>query len=414
MPELDDLIKRSREIFAPLGAVFKEQAKEWIFPNGATLRMRYLERDADADSYQGHAYTWMGFDEAGNWASPAPIDKLRGCLRSAHGVPCRIRLTGNPGGPGHDWLKKRYVSPAEPGRAHKDPRTGEWIVFIPSRIQDNKILMDSDPGYLNRLKGSGPSWLVKAWIDGDWTGQQKGGMLQPDKLVRIPLTAPEIVAKYGLRPNIYIDLAQKEKERAQDDPDLSCITVMAKDSLHRVHILYQWAAQISQDKVARQLLTVRKLFNSQQCKGEKIGLHYTFRTVMQQTCQLLGEPLFWMGDISIQGTGDKVFRAGALEALLNMGVLCVPEFAPWLDDMCSDWASFPEGRYKDRIDAPALGAMDLQSIATGKPGPQVPTDPEQLKTYDRVAEQAHYKQRVESFRAVQRGEIDEQDLRFAR
>jgi hypothetical protein len=55
--ELEDLIRRSREIYPQTGAVWHEQAKSWTWPNGALLRMRYIERDADATRYQGHAYT---------------------------------------------------------------------------------------------------------------------------------------------------------------------------------------------------------------------------------------------------------------------------------------------------------------------------------------------------------------------
>ena len=51
--ELDELIKRSNQIFTPMGAVFKVQEKKWIFPNGATFRLAFLERDDDADKYQG-------------------------------------------------------------------------------------------------------------------------------------------------------------------------------------------------------------------------------------------------------------------------------------------------------------------------------------------------------------------------
>ena len=28
--------------------------------------------------------------------------------------------------------------------------------------------MENDPGYIDRIKGSGPEWLVKAWLEGDW------------------------------------------------------------------------------------------------------------------------------------------------------------------------------------------------------------------------------------------------------
>lgn len=55
--ELEELQKRARELFEPMGAVFKgkgtgENPNTWIFPNGATLKMRYLENENDVGRYQ--------------------------------------------------------------------------------------------------------------------------------------------------------------------------------------------------------------------------------------------------------------------------------------------------------------------------------------------------------------------------
>lgn len=114
--------------------------------------------------------TWICVDEAGNFASPTPIDKLRACLRSAHGVPCYLRLTGNPGGPGHNWLKRRYIDPAPPMTPHFDEIAKCWRVFIPSKLADNPALAINDPNYVNRITAAtvGNDALLKAWLDGDW------------------------------------------------------------------------------------------------------------------------------------------------------------------------------------------------------------------------------------------------------
>lgn len=168
MPQLEEIIGRSKQLYPALGAVWMAGTKTWTFPNGATLKMRWLERDEDADNYQGHQYTWIGIDEAGTWSSPDAIDKLRATLRSPYGVPCVMRLTANPGGPGHQWLKERYVQPAEPLTPFYDHERRTWRVYIPSRVKDNRKLIEADPGYLDRLRSSGPPWLVRAWLEGDW------------------------------------------------------------------------------------------------------------------------------------------------------------------------------------------------------------------------------------------------------
>lgn len=175
--QLEEVVARTHAIFPLLGAKFREQKSEWRFPNGARLKFRYLERDVDAEEYQGHSYTWCGVEEVTNFPSPEPINKMRATLRSAAGVNCQMVLTGNPGGPGHQWVKQRYITPNKVGyqilkEVFFNPFTKERLelqrVFIPSKISDNPLLMLNDPLYIARLQQQGSTQLVKAWLEGDW------------------------------------------------------------------------------------------------------------------------------------------------------------------------------------------------------------------------------------------------------
>ena len=172
LPMLDDAIERSKEIFGPIRAQYNEQKKEWRFPGGGRLRFRPLERVQDADKYQGQNVTDACIEEAGLYPDSKPIDRLQGVLRSAHGVPTQLILTGNPGGAGQSWIKQRYIDPNPRGMSiiKRKLRNGaeHRYVFIPSRIADNKILLTNDPGYINRLHLVGSEQLVQAWLDGDW------------------------------------------------------------------------------------------------------------------------------------------------------------------------------------------------------------------------------------------------------
>ncbi len=42
-------------------------------------------------------------------------------------------------------------------------------MFIPSKVYQNKILMQKDPDYIKRLYLVGNEQLVKAWLEGDWS-----------------------------------------------------------------------------------------------------------------------------------------------------------------------------------------------------------------------------------------------------
>jgi len=172
LPMLDDAIERSKEIYGKIGANWNDQKKTWFFPGGGRLRFRPLERVQDADKYQGQNVSDACIEEAGIYPDPKPIDRLFGILRSAKGVPTQLILTGNPGGAGQHWIKQRYIDQAPSGMkllVRKLPNGKEHrYVFIPSRIQDNKLLMHNDPEYINNLYLVGSEQLVKAWLSGDW------------------------------------------------------------------------------------------------------------------------------------------------------------------------------------------------------------------------------------------------------
>ncbi len=174
LTQLTETIERSKTIYTLLGWKFNEQQKMWRAPNGARLRFAYLERDADADGYQGHSYTRVYVEELGTFPSPVPIFKLMATLRSGAGVPCGFRATGNPGGPGHLWVKARYIDPAPGGwkvleDSFKNPWTQAIVkrerIYIPSRLTDNHYL-GSD--YVANLQMAGSEQLVRAWLQGDW------------------------------------------------------------------------------------------------------------------------------------------------------------------------------------------------------------------------------------------------------
>lgn len=172
---LGPTIERAKAIYRPLGVVWQEQKSRFVWPNGAILYFRYLERDADADNYQGSAYTRVYVEELTQFPDPAPLDKLKATLRSAAGVPTGFRATCNPGGAGHTWVKARYID-AGPYKIVKEvfenPFTKEPIessrVFIPARLTDNPRLLNNDPRYVANLFKAGSAALVKAWLEGDW------------------------------------------------------------------------------------------------------------------------------------------------------------------------------------------------------------------------------------------------------
>jgi hypothetical protein len=166
--QLEDIIARSHQLYRRLGWDWNGTVKTWTSPGRSILRFRHLWDVTAAESYQGHSYSRLYPEELTNWPDEKPLLRMIATVRSAHGVRVGVRATANPGGPGHNWVKSRYIDPAPPMTPIIDPKTGETRVFIPSLLSDNPILAQSDPGYANRLRDLGSEELVRAWLEGDW------------------------------------------------------------------------------------------------------------------------------------------------------------------------------------------------------------------------------------------------------
>lgn len=135
--------------------------------NGSRVYFRYIRNIADAAKYQGRSMDWIGVDELTKHMFKA-IQILLSCLRSPKGFPPRFRATCNPGGVGHVWVKKRYITGTNYGKKqYTDPETGNLIAFIPASVYDNQAIMHNDPKYVRRLENL-PEDEKKAFLYGDW------------------------------------------------------------------------------------------------------------------------------------------------------------------------------------------------------------------------------------------------------
>ncbi len=135
--------------------------------NKTEVFFRYLEGESDAKKYDGREMDFVGVDELTKHSEKA-IQVLLSCLRSPKGFPPRFRATGNPGGPGHMWVKRNFVDATDYGQhITLDPVTGSRRQFVPAFVWDNPVLMDNDPNYVKRLQNL-PEDERKALLHGEW------------------------------------------------------------------------------------------------------------------------------------------------------------------------------------------------------------------------------------------------------
>lgn len=142
-------------------AQYKETEKAFVFLNGSRLKFGYLALDSDVTQYQGQEYDVIFIDEATQF-SEYQFSALTACLRGANAFPKRMYLTMNPGGVGHDWVKRLFIT-----KSYKNGEKPEDYAFIRATVYDNPALLERDPGYVKMLENL-PDDLRRAWLEGDW------------------------------------------------------------------------------------------------------------------------------------------------------------------------------------------------------------------------------------------------------
>jgi len=182
-PELDDVINKSLKWIKKIWpqAEYNKQAKTWTWPTGETLKFRHIQRPQEYWSYHGHSFSWMAFEELTTWPDSECYTPLHSLCRSTHpqvAKLCRIRATTNPYGPGHNWVKRRFRLPMAGnmliGEVIRDAtnKAGDIEpprVAIRSSLSENKILLMSQPDYVQKLRAAARNEAeLRAWVYGDW------------------------------------------------------------------------------------------------------------------------------------------------------------------------------------------------------------------------------------------------------
>lgn len=181
----------------------------------SSLHFGYLAGERDRQRYQGAAFQFIGVDELTFWREADYrwlFSRCRGPREWRGKVPNRMRATTNPGGPGHRWVKQRFVEQARhvttkaPVRddiaarrrgvlmpspsIYESPPSGDAVelarelgvqpqgaVFVPAFAFDNPALGLAD--YRSKLVRLSPH--EREWLEwGNWDAEPSGGFFRPE------------------------------------------------------------------------------------------------------------------------------------------------------------------------------------------------------------------------------------------
>ena len=125
-----------------------------------------------------------------------------------------MRATTNPGGPGHQWVKKMFIDPAPYGRQFDatDIESGNVLSypkghskagqalfkrrFIPARLSDNPYL--SAQGDYEAMLLSLPEHQRKQLLEGDWDIKEGAAFTEFDRNIHVvePFSIPRNWVKF--------------------------------------------------------------------------------------------------------------------------------------------------------------------------------------------------------------------------
>lgn len=212
---LDDLISKSQRWFPQLGgpkASFKSSTSDlkWVWATGEELLFRQIKRNQDYWNYHGQEFPFLGWNELAKYPTPDLYEAMQSCNRSSFlplehtprrdprdtkkrgpndtgfdtfdgaplpEIPLMTFSTTNPYGPGHTWVKRKFIDPAPPGRVMKtvsnvfNPRTQKreditkTTVRLFGSYKENRYL---SPEYVAGLESIRDENKRRAWLWGDW------------------------------------------------------------------------------------------------------------------------------------------------------------------------------------------------------------------------------------------------------
>lgn len=169
----DTLIATAKRLIPRSCGAYKEVNHDFKLRNGSVLKFRHLRCERDKFMYQGVEINALYIDELTHFTK-GMYDYLKTRLRvhKCHNVKPVIRLSANPGGVGHAWVKERFIDCGTEGEilrenivSHTIDESYEYTrTFIGAKVTDNPYI---NKEYIFELEQK-PKALRSALLDGDW------------------------------------------------------------------------------------------------------------------------------------------------------------------------------------------------------------------------------------------------------
>ncbi len=357
----------------------------WSFEGGGRIGFAHIEREEDLSKWQGTEIAYIGFDELTHFTKHQFLYMLSR-NRSTCGIKPYVRTTCNPDSDSWVadfiswWIDQdtgypiaqrsgiiRYMAvlndiiywgdTAEEleelyGVSKEDCKS---VTFIASRLDDNKILMQKDPGYLANLKAMTEVDMERL-LYGNWKIRPKAGTFFKRTQVRNML---EDVPSDLVAVCRGWDLAATEEDENQDaaytagvaigrtaDGQFIVLDVIRKQiKAGEVRTLIKMTAQMDKKKYGKRC-SVRQRLPQDPGQAGKDQAQSFLKMLAGYDVQIKPE------------SGDKATRAEPMAAQWQHGMFDIVE-GEWNEEYFNELESFPDGKWKDMVDAGSSAFNEL-------------------------------------------------------
>jgi predicted phage terminase large subunit-like protein len=393
------LIPRSHEWFRDTTARWISRRRQWIFENKqgrppSTIIFGYLSGPLDKFRYASSEFQYIAFDELTDFTEEDYLFLFSRLRRNTSSpIPQRMRSASNPGGPGHAWVKQRFIPDSVPP-APSSLVSRPWSVvgnslqqltaasvglsddneifdkqgrfYIPSRVIDNEHL---DAEEYRRSLMHLPVVERERLLNGDWTIQERALIQQ--KWLRyyvevdgqLELLEPsgrllQVLTPHMCRRFATVDPAGTSEERTREargrSPSYTVMQVWEQPRRELASLLvlrHQVRERVGFNGLIDIVRRVHREWQPEQIwiEGEKLGraVHDMLHKELPIEC------------VSTRSQ-DKATRAGPLIVKFERGEVFLPKHnTTWRPDFESEALAWTgsDDQPSDQVDAAAYAAV---------------------------------------------------------
>lgn len=382
----------------------KTPRPHWDFPNGSNVTFSHLEREDTKYDFQGTEICLIEFDELTHFTE-SQFFYMLSRNRSTCGVKPYVRASCNPDPDSFVkkmilwWLDDRgeYADPDKSGVIRYFARINEELIwgdsreevmekpgvmeefeslraelakdgidytiedfiksftFISSNVTDNKVLLASNPGYLANLRSLSEVERERL-LKGNWRIRPSAGLMF--KRTQIPEDGMlDEIPKDVIRWVRGWDLAATKKDE-NGDAAFTAGVLMGKRRNGRYVVTDVVNKQYSAEEV-RKLIKSCATTDKARLKRVKVRLPQDPGQAGKDQSQNFVKYLAGFSVVCEKESGDKVTRAEPFAAQWQAGNVDIVK-GDWNEMYFNQLEGFPEGKWKDMVDASSSAFAELE------------------------------------------------------